>query len=761
MTSTFKLTDWREKAAAAAQGNVADDMAVEKAFMDQAYAAIQNKCGPLMRSPHQIGFEIVHKNDAATRMVGLFGFRAGRQLFYAPVFFLSGEIKGTDLLYRHLTKTIVPLNEEWVVYLIEGAKSEMGRGISKSDASKYPIRMNLDMLAFPPMTGHQSAGKRAADESAIKEAGEPFSKEELFSAWEQFFDSMEKPAALQRQNVKAVVLEIGMPAVEKIASLIEQSLAFATELQRNIPSEDWMPVELLTNVKQSSEEQPPAERILALQLGGNSMEFAKFGFEIVDQRDSKEVNTVYEEDGEEMRRASEPGAWGLLMADGSMQDGYIFHADTECCELGRPAGDFTAGSCHPGPPVYDEPSIQRMVIVLKDDKASSEVSATSIHGTLQDSFKDISKDLVTTLKTNKGYRAVHPLTAVASSPFVVVSKKTRDGVVEYRVRTSGYGPERIITVNPDSPHNDFRTGAFNEDIRFVEVKVEKFEPDDKYPGDYRLVFNQDVAIGNEDTLDAWLRTTAPIKKASIKEDPLTGTIEIQCGRQIARVYSKMAAAGVLARDMHIDRDTVFQLLGDLDEAHHFRRSFTLWEKSAAQLRLMDEPNFQTYTDSDFGVTVDPSQQYRLRTMRDESLAPEPRVGDAWDPTLGQSRNNDGFGDDRLLSMDPAQIAAMSQQGDTPAVFDHGVIGSLVHTFDANALVESYLPKLEDAVDALGRTLFLFYWKPSDFEMSYGADDMLQLENQFTSNFKSLGAVLLELLKRSKQKNQNNRSSDRA
>jgi hypothetical protein len=830
MNKSLIMEDWREKAAAAAQGTVADDMAVEKAFMDQAYSAVQNKCGPLMRSPHQIGFEIVHKNDAATRMVGIFGFRAGRQLFYAPVFFLSGEIKGTDLLYRHLTKTFVPLSEDWVVYLIEGAKSEMGRGISKQETAKLPVRMDLQTMAYPPMTGanymHKGAAiddeaqtkaarrsssdalgdakrlseiiNRVEKEKGLKRTGllgkghsnealdialaeynssskkdeEPevskeaalhlLGEEGLFTAWESYFDEMEKPAAIARPGIKDVILHIGPPAVEKLASLMEQSLAFATELHRCIPEEDWMPVEMLERTKSAGEvgrEVP----VLTLSHVGISPEFAKFGFEMVDQRAPEKVNTVYENDAASIQRASEPGRWSLLMADGGMEEALLFYSD-ENWTIGRQAGSNNGyGLSEPIP--YTDPSCKRMVVVMVSGKQSSEAPSKTLHGIQDDTSKELfASDAVTDkMSKGKGYRAVDPHTAVASRPFVVVSKSTRSGITEYRIRTHGYGEERIVVVNPDAPRNDFETGVFNETMRFVEVKLAEFkertgEDCCAVDNEYDLKFDEDISLGNEDTVDAWLRTAAPVKKASIFEDPLTGEVEIRYDRQIMRGLSKMAAAGVLAGDLHIDRDTTFQLLGDLDAVHNFRRDFTVWEKVAAQRRLVEEPSFQTYTDQDFGMVVDPAQQFILRSQWEGPEVPQPRIGDAWDPTQGQRKVNEGLGNDQLLNMQPDQIAQLAQQGDMPAVFEHGVIGSLVHTFDANALVAGYLPKLEDAVDALGRTMFLFYWKPTDFEMSYGADDMMQIENQLTSNFKSLGAVLLELLRRSQQHNQGNNSS---
>ena len=109
----YDNSDWRKNAAA-----TYPDQDVEKAFLDQAYVFIQNKATPLMRDPYRLGFEIVFKNDDNTRMVGIFVFRVDDDLLYAPVFFINGEIKGTDLLYRHATKKFVPLTNDWCLSLI-------------------------------------------------------------------------------------------------------------------------------------------------------------------------------------------------------------------------------------------------------------------------------------------------------------------------------------------------------------------------------------------------------------------------------------------------------------------------------------------------------------------------------------------------------------------------------------------------------------------------------------------------------------------
>ena len=99
MEYVFK-NNWREKVAAMTE---ADDLDIEKTFSDIASGFVANKVGDLMKDPHRIGFEIVKKNEDNTKMLGIFAFKVDKELIFAPVFFLHGEVKG-PLLYRCDTK---------------------------------------------------------------------------------------------------------------------------------------------------------------------------------------------------------------------------------------------------------------------------------------------------------------------------------------------------------------------------------------------------------------------------------------------------------------------------------------------------------------------------------------------------------------------------------------------------------------------------------------------------------------------------------
>jgi hypothetical protein len=107
--------------------------------------------------------------------------------------------------------------------------------------------------------------------------------------------------------------------------------------------------------------------------------------------------------------------------------------------------------------------------------------------------------------------------------------------------------------------------------------------------------------------------------------------------------------------------------------------------------------------------------------------------------------------EQLTSMSPDQIAQYASEKQLPNVFEHGLVGTLTQVYDSLAMIDKYLPDMENALDRLGRILFLFFWKPRDFEDAYGSDDMSNLENQLLSNFKSFGSLTLDLLKRSNKR----------
>ena len=158
-------------------------------------------------------------------------------------------------------------------------------------------------------------------------------------------------------------------------------------------------------------------------------------------------------------------------------------------------------------------------------------------------------------------------------------------------------------------------------------------------------------------------------------------------------------------------------------------------------------------DDDFGNIVEPQSRVLMgEAMRDQPTQPEARADDMY---RGEGDYQPTNSDSGMDDMNPMQLFEMSQEQNMPNLFDHGVVGSLLQTYDSMALVDRYLPDLETALDCMGRILFLFYWKPEDFSQAYGSDDMTALENKLLSNFRSFGALVLELIQKTQPSQQGN------
>jgi len=68
-------------------------------------------------------------------------------------------------------------------------------------------------------------------------------------------------------------------------------------------------------------------------------------------------------------------------------------------------------------------------------------------------------------------------------------------------------------------------------------------------------------------------------------------------------------------------------------------------------------------------------------------------------------------------------------------------------YDTSNAIDSYIPEMMKALDRVGRILFLFYWKNTDFAERYGDQDLIEMEDHLRAVFKSLGDLILSLRQR--------------
>lgn len=746
--------DWKKAAAQA----VADDAQIERAFMDQAYQFLANKGGALMKDPYRLGFEIVHKNDSNTRMVGIFAFRVGDNLLYVPTFFLNGEIKGTDLLYRHDSKTFVPLEQEWVKYIISKGSREVGRSIPKGDNSRSPKDINFEDIAYPP--GGYTA-KTASDTSR-----------EVRFAQELIKQSKEDGSLLR----KFIEEDGGFKAIRKLASYMDSCWEFAEAIANNIPSESYIPdgelgQALISKHKIIKEASTPKPK-LQLFVGGldkiqalpkddiekSASHMVKYGYDLWDDRMPDQINPVYQPMVEDMEMIGEPGMYEVLMQDGTTRKAFVGYKSRS--QVGEDIGsnwpsDPLCGSDH-----LQEFAPSKMVIVFDDDNTSI-CAWDGVYGNQQKTLTEVinDNDLKTTMEAGNAYRIFDPESGSLTEPIYCISKSNKAGIEFYKIHRE-YGRALTIRRNKDLKENNIPGGLLGADCYFVPVAVNRktdqrgvreiHHSDDTY---YEMCCKEpDQLLGSSATLRDWALETG-VKKATLTHN--AGDYRLRLSfRDQSRDMNRVSMHCKLACEHRIHSSTADQLLikAEKDGEVEFLFGEPGATKRASVIRLLGQPHFNMSRDGDFDVDLDYPQHQILETDTDQDEPPEQHIGDAFDPGmgLGPQEEGDGLPHGIIMSSSPEQLAQLAMSSEAPQVFEHGVVGSLVQTFDAVAMIDKYIPDMEQALDRLGRILFLFYWKPRDFEDAYGTDDMANMENQILSNFRSFGDLVLELLKKSER-----------
>jgi len=130
---------------------------LEQAFFQLAYDKLQDSLKNLL--PYLVGFEIVKKNEEGTKALGVFGFKSAKgDVLYVPAFFVNGKVKNLDLLYSKTSEQFYPLSEDFAeLFLRDSAVSIGSKG--KEDRAgilKDTPQGDYRQMAVPPRTGKYS-----------------------------------------------------------------------------------------------------------------------------------------------------------------------------------------------------------------------------------------------------------------------------------------------------------------------------------------------------------------------------------------------------------------------------------------------------------------------------------------------------------------------------------------------------------------------------------------------------------------------------
>lgn len=723
--STILDPDYNWKQAASQEG--VDYDAVRKSFMDQAYGFVANKAKVLFQDPFRLGFEIVHRNEKATKMVGIFAFRCNNALLYAPVFFVNGEIKAADMLYRGDVKRFVPLTDEWCAFLVRGANQEAG--VMEDKSRQRQADAYFDRLAYPQRVKYASEEENAVlRELLIHSAGdEPM-----------------------RKLIPDAICQVGPDSLEKLAELIEGS-----DYAKRFLVENYTEAEL-TNVDEWQKQ--AAAAIIPVTEEGNIVvvnapglcktaaerdEVMTRGYAITDNRpnESKSAIVTEIESGEIQALQPGNGCCLLMLQDGSMVPAAAFSRDYNLLD--------TTATPRPASP-GETPGV--IGVYMPDTKEFK-----LIHGSVFGEYPaeaPCELDLLTAdkLAAGKVYLRLSADLRSCSEPFLVKGS-TKDGECDLIKYQSPYSAMNTMMYAPDRKTRGME--FVSDDTKFIEVKAE-LEHDGERLTSIDMTWTK-VPMDSAG-IDRWMRTAGGLTDSAdvtVKKNP-HGLFNITASYadgtlKTASDLGMLAAHLKLANDFELTTDIAGNLLDKtIDDTVTRCRVFSSNGKNAFMTRMNAPAPWIEGYDPELGVKLDAPQRQIVTTHTPQRAAQVQRYGDHWNRPNATPRGSeeDGLPNDALMTKSPEELAQLATQYQLPHIFDHGMLGQMAKsTFNTIAQMQQYIPDLETGVDRYFRILFLLRYRPADFEEAYGRDELMEMESELSELASVAGANLLRLLKR--------------
>lgn len=807
--------NWKEKIASMTE---VDDLDIEKTFSDMASGFVANKVGDLMKDEHRIGFEIVKKNDDNTRLLGVFAFKVDKELIFAPVFFLSGEIKG-PLLYRCDTKQFLPATKDWASYLIESIETSEGRGISRTRISETAPMVDLDKIMMRPKQASTEDANRLnlpkEDYDHMKEKAISIVKKtkdsdklkaEEFNAkvTEEFNKLYEKhPISIK----KAFTLEFGEDVESGLNEAIAKSATFQVGILKEFMSEpgygnaavdaiikaaemegsekllehisalygtpaNMIPDQLTDFEKKATAE--PRNLELHFEFTKEAAEYPKQyfkdGFFMFDNRYKEKCCEVTKETlTSVLTSISDTGIYDVLKDDGKFVDGCFCAHITE-------QGSWPFKKDHtvlPSIDYFESPKTKLSNTIIIDKNGAITITDKAM-GIIQTSVEKDTESSPGVAKLSEGevYVAHSNNASSVIRPFYVNKVKSVDGVqfcniiplwphgcpcfngAEESIKVHAWKEDGVkVIVNKDTTSN-IEKGVFGKDFKFIKLDAKKdvtslHSTNDSTIG-LKVNIIQDIAQGSK--VDQWVMDKFDTPSVEVEFDKEASDnfkyriIDNNTEEKSARL-NKLQVMTKLARDLNIYAPQAYDIVDTAEDTGSCKFNLYGFEKLASRIHIVGSPQFTEEFDSTTGIPVQEVQRFVLDTAAEQEFDTRPHVGDAMNPTTAT-----GLPTVTVLTTAPEQLRGIADMYNLPNVFEHGAVGTLADTFDANQLLNKYIPKIMEAIDSLGRIKFLFFWKPNDFQKAYGADDMANMEAEIDSNFEALGELGLKLQKKSdKQK----------
>lgn len=747
----------------------------EQSFASLAFSYVQEKAPSL--SDYMIGFQLVDKNEDNTKAIGIFGFKIGDQWAYVPVFFLSGNLKGHELLYLKSQDSFVPLKENWVNYILAKKPHILGEPTPDNLRQLGVKDPNLAKLSRPPMNGKYSS----------------YTPPKL-AAWA--VDAMPVIAKLATVSPSSIEKFAGLDSRLNLRSYFTDNLAavkLAVDLGNKYPTlkqamvetyGEGMLAEVLLDMRQKAAAsfstdvlKPVAKPVAVKKAGILSKEGAADEAPKVEIKTDEvitEHNDMSDEERQKLLRD------GYLVRDNRTGDEVAVAYNTQLeltlvnpdstglYDLLTKPGTFERCLIIKDPKGGEDCTRQSTAISLEGDKkkfiftytsnlfVKQQEEAKSDYSTYDDWYEGLSDNkslsvngmYVAVAKNRQGTAVFEVLEDLGDDCYSV---KWRDNVYETQPAYVSRPQERTY-VPYDSKvsviyFNQREGSSFKAingkmymppDVKIITLTdPPKCKECDKYEQDCGCdKFRYPQALSNE--------LLKPGNLADLQMQIMQKTSELKVWSDQNEVVinrkrmSKMAGLFHLIKDHNLREKQAKKIIKEAARTGAVRYRV----KAADQYEATEGPASATFPNPEYST-------YGFRYGHDVPAMEGPQ--EYFQNIQGLSAfNTDPTQYDPMNLVDPMamQTAQQAQQSGQKDVFDTTMIASMLKAVRDDSMVDRYLGDLVKALDRIGRILFMFYWHNEEFTNRYGKQDLPELEDTLRNAFEINGDLVLYLKQKS-------------
>lgn len=757
---------------------------VEGDFGALAHQFVSDRADMLM--PYMIGFEVVERNSSGSRVVGVFAFKISGKIYFIPVFFINGQIKGMVSLYDRDTNTFSQLTDSNISKILTPVVSDMGNTVDRRQMAKEVDYANMAGFSNPYAKIASSAIRGAWCDMANHASTallDPDIKREFSNLVLSTKEAEFTPYESDDSELRYLLTWLGPRAektindrilgTEKMASAVDMLYGNATafklrsgdffktakEFDDRDYEVDGIHVKVVSNLHELSDE----------VTDENRKYFQEHGFEIEDKRDTRKLSELYMTDEAHTLTSPEvSGSYEIFGADGKFHKATIFLANTENKPLTSEGGAFIlingTGMLYSGDPSdilvkYNHATKEDLSKNLwkKGVKpSSSSIKIDNFYAVVNNSGKCEGVYDITGMRKEPG----SPTTYAISDPeynvpraIASVTTSRRTPVLHDLSRMCTFPSNLIIRKGDASGAR--RSGKAliisSEGHRLIDLgrgaRDNRADVSDgtSYNDPYS---NKPFSLGTMSDYINGMYKEGFAKVSIRKDNGSLDTFDIISDVASNGSLNTKQATVLLTLGYNIDADTsktIMKYARDDGEA-----SFLVRLKSA-QARLPEDdvfippymfPEF-TRSDSRTGTLIQDHSPEILTSHTISSLPPQNPLRPGIDDEAFSGSSNPESTDMEDID-DVFQLAEMAAETGQRTVFDHAGIAGLSKLYDVGSLLDSYIPEMMKSVDRLGRLLFLFYWRNQGFSERFGEDSMPEIEDTLLTIYRQFGDLVIKL-----------------